>query len=343
MRGTRLSSRFQNTLAIALVASVALAAVAGFVIGPEVAVAPAVANGGIGSGGTGVLSGIGFAMIFIMLTYGGWNEAAYISAELKDVRRTMVRVVTIATAVVAVLYLGLNAAYLHVLGPAAMGRSDAIGADYMHALLGRPGSVALSVLVVVAALTTLNATIFTGARSAYALGRDHFPPAGGGASGVWPLLGRLGRWDGGAQGPANAHLVQAVLAIALIGFGTATRQGFATMVDYTAPVFWFFLLLTGISLFVLRGREKSAVGQGVAGPGEGTGESPAGAGSGFRVPFYPLTPLLFCASAGFMLHAALAYTGAGALVGVGAVLAGLPLWALIRRRNIRLAVARAGS
>lgn len=304
IRGTWLSARVQDVLAVTLVLSVIAAAIIGFAIGQPAAPAPQpvapVATGEL-------LAGIGFAMIFVMLTYGGWNEAAYISGELKDVTRSMVRVVVIATIVVAVLYVSINAAYLHVLGPQAMSKSDAIGADYMQALLGRPGAIVLTVLVLIAALTTLNATIFTGARSAYAVGRDT------------GLFGILGRWDTGAQGPVNAHLVQAAIALALIGLGTATRKGFATMVDFTAPVFWFFLLATGIALFVLRRK--------------GTGRP-----DGFRVPFYPLTPILFCVTAAYMLHSAIAYTGRGALVGVAAVVLGLPVWWAMRYR----ARARAG-
>ncbi len=302
VRGTHISARVQDGLAVLLVTAVLVAAVVGFALGPvSPAEAAPVPRGG-------VMAGLGFAMIFVMLTYGGWNEAAYLSGELKNVRTSMVRVAVIATAVVAVLYLALNAAYLHVLGPAAMGRSDAIGADYMAALLGRPGALVLSALILVAAATTMNATIFTGARSAYAMGRDT------------RLLVALGRWDPGAQGPVMAHIVQGVLALALIGLGTATRKGFATMVDYTAPVFWFFLLLTALSLFVLRARDRG---------GDAARE-------GFRVPFYPVTPLVFCAAAGFMLHAALAYTGIGALVGIAAVAVGLPVWLVVRRHNLRV-------
>lgn len=297
IRGTWLSARVQDVLAVILVLAVAGAAVIGFAIGHP-APAPAVVAS---ASNADLLAGIGFAMIFVMLTYGGWNEAAYISGELKDVTRSMVRVVVIATVVVGVLYVAINAAYLHVLGPAAMSKSDAIGADYMQALLGRPGAVVLSLIVLLAAVTTLNATIFTGARSAYALGRDT------------GLFGILGRWDEGARGPVNALLIQAAIALSLIGLGTATRKGFATMVDFTAPVFWFFLLMTGVSLFVLRRRG---------------GGDPAG----FRVPLYPLTPLVFCVTAAYMLYSAIAYTGRGALVGVAAVALGLPVWWFVRYR-----------
>lgn len=78
------------------------------------------------------------------------------------------------------------------------------------------------------------------------------------------------------------------------------------MVEYTAPVFWLFFFLSGVSLFVLRIRDAD-----IARP--------------FRVPLYPLTPILFCAICIYMLHSSLVYTGIGALVGVAVLLAGVPL------------------
>jgi amino acid transporter len=88
------------------------------------------------------------------------------------------------------------------------------------------------------------------------------------------------------------------------------------MVEYTTPVFWLFLLLTGISLMVLRRVDADRP-------------------RSFRVPLYPLLPLIFIASAAYMLYASLAYTGAGAVVGALVLLVGIPLLALSRRRAAR--------
>jgi amino acid transporter len=241
-------------------------------------------------------------MIFIMLTYGGWNEAAYLSAELVDVRHNMLRVAVIATLLIGAIYLLLNGAYIKVLGVEGVRASSAVGADYMARLLGPAGAIAVSGLICVAALTTLNATIFTGARSGYALGRD------------FALFAPLGQWNARAQGPVAALLVQGGLALALVGFGALTRQGFTTMVDYTAPVFWFFLTLVGGAVFVLRSRGSGAPGA-------------------FRVPFYPVTPAVFCLGTVYMLHASVSYTGVGALVGLSVVALGLPLWFLTAFRS----------
>jgi APA family basic amino acid/polyamine antiporter len=245
------------------------------------------------------MAAAGLAMVFVLLTYGGWNEAAYLSGEMKDVRRNLVRSLLIATVTVTVLYTVINFAYLNAFGLAGLRKADVVAADLMRTVAGDKGAVMLSVIIIICALSTLNATIFTGARVYYALGRD------------LAALKLLGHWVPDSHKPSNALMVQCAIALALIVLGGFARDGFQTMVEYTAPVFWFFLLLVGISVFVLRGRtpEHKDV---------------------FRVPLYPLPPILFCATCLWLLYSSLAYTGVGALVGVAVLLVGTPLLFLAR-------------
>ena len=263
--------------------------VAALVAGPPPAGTAAPASSATGT--------IGLAMVFVLLTCGGWNEAAYLSGEVRDVQRNMVRLLALGLGVIVIVYLLLNIAYLGVLGLAGMRGSEAVAADLMRRSFGDWGAIVLSLAVSVAAISTLNATIFTGARTSYAVGRDY------------PRLGFLGLWDARTQTPATALLVQGAIAGMLVILGAFTRDGFTTMVEFTAPVFWLFFLLTGLSLFVLRWREP-------------------GRARPFRVPLYPLTPLLFCSACAYMLYASLAYTGTGALFGAALLLCGVPalLW-----------------
>ena len=241
----------------------------------------------------------GSAMIFVLLTYGGWSEAAYLSAEIRDGQRNMVRVLVSSIGAIALVFLLVNWAYLKGLGLSAIASSEAVAADLMRQVLGEVGAQFISLLVAVSALGAIQGTIFTGARTNYALGQD------------WKLFGYLGRWNERTQTPLNALLIQGIIALVLIFLGTLTRSGFATMVEYTAPVFWFFLLLTTLSLFILRTLEPEV-------------------SRSFRVPLYPLTPLIFCATCVYMLQASLTYTGIGALVGVGVLLSGVPLLLIVR-------------
>jgi APA family basic amino acid/polyamine antiporter len=241
----------------------------------------------------------GLAMIFVLLTYGGWNEAAYMSAEVRGARRNMLWSLLWAISLIATIFILANLAYLKGLGLTAMSESDVVAADVMRRVAGQGGATFVSALIAIAALGSMNATTFTGARSMYALGQDYRP------------LSFLGRWRGGRNTPANALLMQGSIALLLVLLGAWARDGFVTMVEYTAPVFWFFFLLVGLSLFVLRTQEP---------------ERPRP----FRVPLYPVTPLIFCVTCVYMLHSSLAYTGPGAVVGVGVLLAGVPLLFLAR-------------
>jgi amino acid transporter len=242
----------------------------------------------------------GLAMIFVLLTYGGWNEAAYISAELKDVRRNMLRALMLGIGAITVIYLLVNFAYLKGLGLATMAKSEVVAADLLRNAWGDLGAKFISVLIAVSALGAMNATIFTGARTNYAWGQD------------FKALHLLGIWHERTSTPVNALVVQGLISMGLVALGAATRKGFSTMVDYTAPVFWFFFLLTGLSLFILRNTDAET-------------QRP------FHTPLYPLTPLLFCVFCVYMLQSSLSYTGVGALFGVAVLLAGIPVLMLVRR------------
>ncbi len=257
------------------------------------------------------LPAFGFAMVFVLLTFGGWNEGAYISAELKDRQRNMVRVMVGSLALVTVLYLGANWAYLAGLGLEGMGKSRAVAADLLRITFGKTGEVLISLMVAIAALTSINATMIVGARSNFAAGRD------------WEGLGRLGEWVEDRGTPVNALLLQGGFALLLMLLGMATGGGFSTMVEYTSPVFWLFFLLAGISLFVLRVKEP---------------DTPRP----FRVPLYPVLPLLFCAACAYMLNSSLGYVGSqtflgvsGAWVGVGVLALGVVLMVVVGRRGAR--------
>ena len=292
--GLRSGKRTQNLLTALQTAGVAAIILAGLLLEPSTA--PAVTT-------AATTQHWGLVLIFVMLAYGGWNEAAYVSAEVVAERRTLPRALVGSIVVVTLLYLLMNLAYLRVLGVEAMAGSDAVAADMMRRVLGDRGAQAISAVVAVAALTSANATMLMSARTGYAFGRDT------------PMFALLGRWHATLHGPVNALLVQSAIALALVGLGAWTRRGFETMVEYTAPVFWLFFLLTGLALFRLRGRAPA-----VAAP--------------FRVPLYPLTPLLFCAMCAYLLYASLRHTGIGALLGVAVLAVGGVVLLLGGRRAV---------
>jgi APA family basic amino acid/polyamine antiporter len=290
--GLKSGTRTQKLLTIAEVFGILLIIITGFFL----------ASGGnaTGTGSTGATS-LGLTMVFVLLTFGGWNEAAYISAELrtgKSGKKRMAKALVLGIIIITFLYLLVNLAYLNVLGLGGVAKSEAVGGDLMRVAFGESGVWLIGILVAISALTSANATIFTGARTNYAVGRD------------FPIFAALGKWNASAAAPVNAFIVQGIISLGLVCLGLLTRKGFETIVEYTAPVFWFFFLLVGISLFVLRRKEPHA-------------ERP------FRVPLYPLTPLIFCLTSAYLLYSSLAYTGLGALVGIAVLAVGALLLAAL--------------
>jgi len=273
--GVRYGTSVQFFLTCIEALGIVLVIVAGLLIAP--AVPPSLPGEREGA--------LGLVLVFVLLTYGGWSEVVYISAELKDARRRIAPVLIVSLSFVTLLYLLVNWAYLRALGLDGVAGSQAVAADVMGRAFGPAGTAAISLIVAIAALTSANATAITGARTTYALGRD------------FARLRWLGRWDAGRETPGRALLVQGGIALLLVIGAAFGRDAFGAVVEYTAPVFWFFLLLVGIALFVLRRREPERQ-------------------AGFRTPLYPLVPALFCATSGYLLYSSVAYTGPSALVGV---------------------------
>ncbi len=251
---------------------------------------------------------VGLALVFVLYTYGGWNEAAYISAEVRHAERNLVKALLLSIGIVTAVYLLVNAAYLYGLGFDRLAQSKAVAADVMERGLGTWARTLVSILAAISALGALNGTIITGARTNYALGRE------------FEAFSFLGHWNPITQTPINALIVQGLISLNLTGLGMVTRGEFEAMVEFTAPVFWLFFLLTGVTVFVFRTHLPNQP-------------------RPFRIPFYPITPLLFCVFCLYMLYSSLAYSatlqfkGLGARAGVFLLLCGIPFLFATRSVN----------
>jgi basic amino acid/polyamine antiporter, APA family len=291
--GTRESKTLQTIMQVLLFAGLAFIALAGFLAGAPAKPVAAPSSGTFG-----------LAMIFVLLTYGGWNEAAYLSGEVRDARRNMIRILIGGILALTLIYILVNLGYLAALGLGGMRESKAVAADVVRIVAGDKGVIVLALIVCLAALTTMNAAIFTGARTNYALGRD------------FGAFRRLGSWRESGSTPANALILQGAIALVLVLASSVTPDGFTAMVAYTSPVFWTFFLLTAVTLFVFRQRG---------------GEAPS-----FRVPLYPVIPLVFCAVCVYMLYSSINYVrfavefGVAVFAGLAIMAAGIPLYFLVR-------------
>jgi len=270
LAGIRASSRMQNWLTLTEIIGLLAVVAAGFWVDAPAsgtiqwfAQAPAPAQWGL-------------CLVFVLLTFGGWNEAAYISAEVKGGPRTMVWVILASMLALTVTYLLVNTALLLGLGLNGLSQSKTAAGDLLGLAFGPWAQKALGLFVAIAALNSINATMFVGARTNFAVGND------------WKALRKLGQWQLDIGSPKQALTLQALISMGLIALGTQEADGFSAMVEFTAPVFWGFLFLVGMALLWLRHTDPHTI-------------------RPFKVPLYPVLPLIFCAACAWLTYSSVTY------------------------------------
>ncbi len=247
------------------------------------------------------------ALILVLFSYGGWNEMAYVAAEVREPRRNIVRALGVGMAVVTAIYLLINTAFLGALGLGGMAASDAVATETVSRVFPDVGGVLVAVLICVFALGAVNGLVFTGARISYALGRDH------------RLFRVLGRWSGATGTPARALVLQGGLSVVLI----VALGSFVDTVMYTAGAVYLFYLATSIAVVVLRIREPRVV-------------------RPYRATGYPWTTTAFCGVCVFLIVSAVRYRPWIAAASVAVILLGVPAFRLSERIRRSRSAGRAG-
>jgi amino acid transporter len=215
------------------------------------------------------------SLILVMFAYGGWADVSFVAAEVREPERNISRALLLGALTVMAIYLAVNLGFLWVLGVGGLANSQAVAAKVMELRFGAAGAIAISLLVVISCLGTINGMMFAGARVFYALGEHH------------PTFCWLGVWDERKGVPLRSLLVQTLVTVGLIaGFGLY-RGGFKGLVIFTGPFYWGFIGLVGPALIVLRYR-GTIVG-------------------GYRAPFFPILPLLLATSGAAMTWSAMQY------------------------------------
>ncbi|MGU9854185.1 APC family permease [Pseudomonas koreensis] len=246
------------------------------------------------------MAGFSAAMIFVFLAFGGWSDAATLSAEVRDGRRGIFIAMLGALTLLMAIYLALNWAFVRGLGFAGLAASNAPAVELLNRAFGAPGVLLILLMVGIAAIATINSTLLVGARTTYAAARDV------------PQLRRFGEWHEEDGVPHKALLAEGAVALLLVLFGSFTQSGFNTMVEYLTPVYWLFLSFSSLALIILRRRFPD-----VPRP--------------VRVPLYPLVPLLFFGLCLYMLYSSVTVVGWGAFLGIGVLLVGALLLAGLSR------------
>jgi amino acid transporter len=241
--------------------------------------------------------GFGVALIAVMWAYDGWADLTFIAGEVKDPGRTLPRALLGGVAIIMVVYLAVNLAYLFVLTLDEMAGSSLVAADTATRIFGRAGAAVVGSLVMLSAFGALTGSMMTGPRIFWAMADDRlfFKPI----AAVHPKFG-------------TPHV--AIMLAALLGILYVSIRTFEQLADAFILGIWPFYALAVGAVFILRRRHPEA-------------ERP------YRTIGYPIVPLIFLVASVGMLANAVVEQPVSTLIGFGAILVGVPVFYVWRRRG----------
>ena len=243
----------------------------------------------------GVLVSAGTAMVAVLWAYEAWQYATFIAGEVVEPQRNFPRGILLGTSLVVVIYVSAAIAYVAGLGPSALAGSAAPAADAMAANFGARSAQLITIPILVSILSGAQAVILTNTRVFFAMGRD----------GVF--FRRMGEVHPRFGTPAFAIIAMSGWAILL-----ALSGQFTTLLTYVVFVGWIFYGLGGVALFVFRRTRPEAP-------------------RPFRVPGYPIAPLLFVISAVWIVLNTVVTDPKKGVIGIGGALLSVPIYFLWRR------------
>lgn len=297
--GVKPGSRVLNVFVVLKVAALAVLIGAGFLFGS--AAAPAASAGAEAiarpSGPVAIL--FGAALVPVLFSYGGWQNANYVAEEIREPRRNLPRSLLAGTALVALVYVLVNVVYLKALGLDGLAATRTPASDTAAAFLGPAGDRFVAAAIAVSTFGFLDLAVLAPTRVYYAMAADGL------------FFDRVARLHPRFRTPSVAIVLQAVWAIALALTGT-----YAALVDTVVFADWIFFGLTVGSVLVFRRRLPLASRE----PG------------GFRAPLHPVLPILFVLVSIGVVASVVASNPARSAVGAGLLLAGVPAFLYWRSR-----------
>ena len=241
-------------------------------------------------------AGFGLGLVTVLWAYNGWQDATYVGGEVRDPGRNLPRALTLGTLIVMGVYLAVNAAYLAVLPMDAIARSPLVAADVAVRLFGGIGNALIAALVCVSTFGTMNGGTMCYPRIFYAMAEDRLFFRG--IASVHPRYGT----------PHAAIALTAALAIAFLWVRT-----FEQLIEiFILGVLPFWALGAG-AVILLRRRRPDLT-------------------RPYRTPGYPVVPILFIVATAGLLINSLVQRPEPTMASFAAILAGVPIYYLWRRR-----------
>jgi APA family basic amino acid/polyamine antiporter len=241
------------------------------------------------------VAAIGVALVAVLWAYEGWHDISFAAGEIHEPQKNFPRGVILGVAIVITLYLLANLAYLRVLTAAEIAATDRVALAAMTRITGEWGGKLLTAAILCSILGAMNALILAGPRAYYQMAKDGL------------FIERVSRVHPRWRTPVEALLFQGLWSAFLVLF----IGGFSQLFTYVIFGGWIFYALAVLSVIALRRKEP-----GLPRP--------------FRVPGYPLVPILFAATAFAIVANTLVATPRESILGLAFIALGIPVYFLQR-------------
>jgi len=252
------------------------------------------------SGAKGGMAGFMVALVAALWAYDGWNDLNMVAGEIKDPERSIPIALIVGVAIVAVAYMGVNAAVQYVLPAVGIAGSKVPASEATQIAVGAWGAGLVSAGMALSMLVALNGTVMSGARIPFAVARDGY---------FFPALAEI---HPKFHTPSLALVVQAIMAIALLLVGGAFQELFSLAIFSE----WLFYMIAASTIFVFRMREPDLV-------------------RPYRTWGYPVVPGLFIVASAVLLYFTFTENLRNSLLGSAVILGGIPIYLYFRAKKIR--------
>ena len=294
--GVRAGGTVQSFLMVLKIAAIAILVLVGWWLAPTSSeyLAPPASHSE-----SNTIAAIGAAMTPVMFSYGGWQTASFVAAEMRDPRRDLVRALLWGVAGVIILYTSVAFVCVYALGPAGLANSPTPAADVMRLALGDKGATLIALGIATSALGFLSQGMLTAPRVYFAMAEDGL------------FFRKVAELSKTTRVPVIAILLQGLAAIAIALSGT-----YGQILSYVVSVDFIFFGLTGFALFVFRRRDP--------------------ADAGFNAPGHPVTTGLFVLACALIVLATVISNPINSAIGFAILAAGIPVCRYWQRKSSRL-------
>jgi APA family basic amino acid/polyamine antiporter len=246
---------------------------------------------------------LGIAFIYVFYAYGGYQNTINFGADVHDARRNVPRAVFFGILIVLACYLTINAAYVKVLGVPGIAGAKLVAAETARVTLGEAGKLFISLAIVLSALGFLNVTLMQIPRVYYSMAEDRTLPR------VFQKVNPKTQTQ-----EFGLFFLGAIILVSIF-----LLQKFENIVNYVMFLDTITLAVVSSSIFSLRRKARRS------------GEAYAG----YRVPLYPVLPLVFIVTMLAVAGSVLATQTREALYGTIFFAVGLPVFLVMRRLSRR--------